>query len=1826
MPVDPNQLAQRLQNMQAQGYSSLPFQAQGSLANSGVPNEQLNQTAENFRQADQASSGPASYWFDDPVLQKSDSPALQIKRYVTAAFGAWPIQERDLQKIQKSMQKGGYGKHLDANGVWNSAWYAQYQQANQNRIQQSRQGNTGSWFSKGVAGVLKEAGHFLPEGVISTAAGIIKAIPGQLRTAGEDVLAGPNPNLDLGYGTGAQSAGALGRITGDPNVQSAEDYNQQLAHHGLERGLNDINTAFLLTSTVGRALPLMRAAGEGMLGAEGASQAEIAAQRAALTPATAEEAAQGGGLVSRAPLHNPGITAGYLGRNFATNSFLDDATGQVVHEAVNTGLRPALGRFTGGAITGAAVGGIGAGITGQNPVKGAALGAAIGGVGMSLAGTQAVRNMPVLGRIAPAIDDLVNPYAVNAEGEGVAAGSSNAAREIQGSYYRFRNGDWNPYMRNTVFGDAVRTAGAATQKTSGIIGLAGVGSDIAHHFDPNSTWGKISEDKTGQMVNGKFVEFQKNILPFSPVQANINDLVFLLHGSPHGDEALSHIVGPRAANVVAPTYEAFSDRNGQAISWANDGLSLEEVAAKHFGGDIQGMMEFYTPKIEGVTAHDQAKEAIQNLVNADRPLPGTPEYTRMLRDYEGRIKANRPKLLEDTAKNMSDSGSARHYAEELRNQFIRAENMPGQFANDAQGWVGARRIMVDDVHQYSVANEEAWNKVDAADMHADAHHIDMERSIDQIRSITNEVDDPLLQGHFRNIRNIMQTALGDEKQYKQLLGKAMRSGDQDLIDQLNAKHEAAVTTTQNVLEEAKGQIPIWKEGQGRIEPMTPNQQAVLDQSTDDFLTHKDMWNKSLDDHNREYLLVNPSLAHQAGQLGIAGRDTMTYEGGNHVIGTLEKIMGQTGSGSLEGTGLRGIEQRLINGDQLGNAWNQEEAGISRADLLQDVQAQKQDVSNSLIHFISQELGQNAKDPLVFGRAVQGETVDARFDGLMEYAKTQVDDLAREVQLTDDAPEALRAAFAKMDALGYKPVMGHDVGLDYLPYTQMDATAGQLTATRRLADHLGLAWEPTAQADINATYQNALYKRLASAIHEGQFENYPGMTPMTWVKVFRNVADEETPGFISSMTSQLGQRLGAYGGATDAPWRKFIGKAGDAIAADSASEFDRRVQEFLRRNPASSIREAEDASIGGMTRSMMVRHGLRDMSQGKFINKMMDPAFFKRLVPDIALHEEALGIEAHGFAKTLDEAGRMYHSVKVAYSDVPMSMVGLEKLENIVRSSMGFLGEGHLNVGGYELSKPATRIVGGATLGAIGGIAAGDKSSPGDYLKSAIEGGTVGATIAGGLNIAHNRGIVDADRMGWAMSNLPNNLIKARNQWRFNLSPMFSLRRQVKTAVKMSLEGNVAPVMRPANYLIHSEEGFEPAMARLNRIFPPMKDLPGWDDAADSAVRMIEDNDMFGIYNAKVNMAYMAQGMSKQGHSDQEIRDSIEKVFNYTSGSKTGGTQVLGRSALERSANFAFFPFSFDKRLYSAMAGYLLDRPAQQVLLTGALATYAEFQKSIDENNPLSTKWLENHFPILQSAEKLNALAHGLSPGEAGGINRPLMNAFLPQVWHPNTANNVVLGGFIPMIKDLKDVTSQLAQQGSIFRAGGLQMYNLLPIAKGYTRFGNPGPSTLSNYAQQSSAFTMQAEWYEKYSKILDYNQGRPLSEQIKFPNTNDYGQYGGMGITKQNIKDIIKKRYPYYDPNAAVSIAADNQTAIRTYIEGKKGTADGKYAEVLLDLMNKLGPKFANNSIPASQGRDAMQSIRNAAISLAGRDSDFYKIYQKNYQKLFGPLEEFSNG
>ena len=476
-----------------------------------------------------------------------------------------------------------------------------------------------------------------------------------------------------------------------------------------------------------------------------------------------------------------------------------------------------------------------------------------------------------------------------------------------------------------------------------------------------------------------------------------------------------------------------------------------------------------------------------------------------------------------------------------------------------------------------------------------------------------------------------------------------------------------------------------------------------------------------------------------------------------------------------------------------------------------------------------------------------------------------------------------------------------------------------------------------------------------------------------------------------------------------------------------------------------------------------------------------------------------------------------------------------------------------------------------------------------------------------------------------VANWPNRVAQVRNRLRFTVSAEFDIRRWVKQSAKMAAEG-VEPVANPLQRLL--DEGSALASAKA------LSKVTGSTQFEDqmNLDRMLAGRSIFGLYSPQWHGAYFANELAKQGKSVGEIKQAFDRVFKYGS---EGGV-----SPLERSANTVFFPFSFEKTLLRNFGSYLLDRPAQALALDLAVDEWRKWDK-----NSQVGKFVEDHFPILWEMNTLNnAFTHGISPGQLGGINAPiiggvggviknankaitqptdgqksaaLLNLFMPQNWGSGfTAKN--LQRYLPVWGQFQKVLAAANDQAQIATNA---LYDVAAHAAGSTVIR----PTLTTLAQQQYGTREKVKLIDQMQAVLAYNaQQADDASKVKWqaapyvPNS-----LIGQPITRTTIGEYVQQMYPHYDPNSGTAYAQQQQRAEAAFIANitAKDPTKGQQMYTFAHLANSVIGKINRDEYePArlAQVQDAFHQFARAQGSL---DPEWQRLYTSFFAYALGPIK-----
>jgi len=734
-------------------------------------------------------------------------------------------------------------------------------------------------------------------------------------------------------------------------------------------------------------------------------------------------------------------------------------------------------------------------------------------------------------------------------------------------------------------------------------------------------------------------------------------------------------------------------------------------------------------------------------------------------------------------------------------------------------------------------------------------------------------------------------------------------------------------------------------------------------------------------------------------------------------------------------------------------------------------------------------------------------------------------LASEAYIPNDAPQALQDAIKRLDAAGYKPVLGTDIGHGYeLPRVLPSISTQRTSMLRRAAMRLGADTTNVSDIDVSIRRRQNVADSINNVLSTITKKN--GVQPILG----------DTGNAIYARLLEGAQRGDAAGLKMTRMERYQYNRALNKVNTDNMTQAD--IDALKTETQRAITKQHNDA------------HSIRDLSlkqMTKILTRPIDTA-------------DITGTPIPGY--TPEDAMKIAKAVLRGYAATPTSYAGFSKAEDFFRAS------------GSILSHHT-------------------------------------ASFFGQVPVVKNFNIGNGHLFN-SLASLPNELIRWRDKVRFDLSPVFSAERVVKTNLKAATQG-VPATLRPYQSLEKLGKVDE-AFNILNRTMPEVYKAT---KATEPLDKFLLQNDVWNIYNPGHNMAWQAWNLAKQGLSDEEINAKLIKINTYGD-----------RTPLERTINTIFYPFSFNKSLYSNLGGQLLDHPTQALLLNHALSLYQHYNK----NNEL-TNWVDQHAPVLKELYQLNAFRLGVGVGELGGINAPyineFVNMFMPQVATPSKSQDVLsaMTKFVPAAKLLNNLifNYQPSTGSANFQGSAVETAKV-----GWWAMRN---------AEQHAADLISGHRRDVYQPMMteaaQTNAGIQLSTALKaqlsnvlgtgavFPNNPAIPEaFQGKKIDATTIGQLVNHYYPAYDESKGAQIALEKIAQANNYVNNLAGTPRYTEFSQFQTVAQSILSKLAKSKDPASI-QAAVQPLRGAAVMLAEQDAQFVRFYNKYYQSYFGPIEGF---
>lgn len=608
-----------------------------------------------------------------------------------------------------------------------------------------------------------------------------------------------------------------------------------------------------------------------------------------------------------------------------------------------------------------------------------------------------------------------------------------------------------------------------------------------------------------------------------------------------------------------------------------------------------------------------------------------------------------------------------------------------------------------------------------------------------------------------------------------------------------------------------------------------------------------------------------------------------------------------------------------------------------------------------------------------------------------------------------------------------------------------------------------------------------------------------------------------------------------------------------------------------------------------------------------------------------------GLNVFRYSEAADDAGFM-HSVRQG-----AKVVGVGRSANAPRPELD-LWRSYQHIGGAAFGAALGYAqTGDPIVAAASGVAGGleGQPSPGMFARNVARSGTFllgaqGAAAAGASDMEalafgagastlgfgfFRQGMTMAGRpaakltKSWATySRMGDAMIRERDRVRFALSPIFDIQRYTEGMV-LSLTAQTGDVDLPVTVrpMKLSEQLTGKSKAQILDEYKLAGNTEEWLDAVESGQAWFYERGLMGFSPTEWMAATHAR-LVHHGWESAEAADKVREIYTYG---------LKGRSGLEQSVNFVFFPFSFQKKYLGAVGKFMADDIGRAMVMHDTL----KMLEIVSEHYDLEERYRDK-LPILDQLRKVNSMAYGISPGQLGGINRPyldiirsspgsadvydgIVNIFLPQAVEINSEGDMEnlkynVRRVLPIMRDIQDLHEDIMEQGHVLTS-----------------------PTFSSRREESRRGW--EEYNDLRQKINDAARAAGVS-----PASVYRGQGAYAGVRQMYDEEIaeIGKRFPHWQESRiqASQRAVRKSAEIRDIVRTPETPAEVAMSQ--FDALVKTGEQAAGltggdfmynaDLVPPEFMTYLRQQAINLAIDVPGFDT-YYRMY---YQDMLGPIHQ----
>lgn len=265
--------------------------------------------------------------------------------------------------------------------------------------------------------------------------------------------------------------------------------------------------------------------------------------------------------------------------------------------------------------------------------------------------------------------------------------------------------------------------------------------------------------------------------------------------------------------------------------------------------------------------------------------------------------------------------------------------------------------------------------------------------------------------------------------------------------------------------------------------------------------------------------------------------------------------------------------------------------------------------------------------------------------------------------------------------------------------------------------------------------------------------------------------------------------------------------------------------------------------------------------------------------------------------------------------------------------------------------------------------------------------------------------------------------------------------------------------------------------------------------------------------------------------------------------------------------------------------------------------------------------------MMQQMRKINALAFGISPGEFGGINRPIYELAhrMPVV---NEVHDAIVNSFLPQAVKIDTQSGGLPGTEG-WREVENHVKRMLPVWRDVEDMHN-------DLTEQRNVLTSPTHQVAAKAAEQGWEEWRKVNEEINTYATALGTTYGSImanedyGFIKQQIerkRALVMQKYPEFveSRQRAAEKAIAKQDEIKKMTANPTGPDEVAmkgfiaYVDQYKDVMALSGINMTNDieAVPPF----VFDALRRRAISLGQESPGFNRLYRIYYSGMFGPIE-----